>query len=92
MEKGKSPKIDLMWSSNFEGGGLHLNLLEKTNLFFLVVAHFFNHMAYYGKVANPLNLWHDQNDHETKPKSKFSLIAPIMKAVIICHLNLANVI
>ena len=37
MKKGKIPKNDLMWPSNFEGDGLHLNFLKKPK--FLGLAH-----------------------------------------------------
>ena len=73
MKKGKPPKDDLMWPSNFEGDKLHLNLLKKTQLF--GSSSFVIHMTYSGKVANFLENWHYQNDHETK-KLKFYVVAP----------------
>ena len=52
MKKGKSPKLISCGPSNFEGDGLHLNLLKKTQVFgsgsFVIL------MTYYGQVANCL--------------------------------------
>ena len=53
MKKGKIPKNDLMWPSNFEGDGLHLNFLKKTEFF--GISSFVIHIIFYGKVANFLN-------------------------------------
>jgi hypothetical protein len=33
MQKGKSPKNDLLWPSNLEGDKLHLNLFKKPHVF-----------------------------------------------------------
>ena len=47
-KKGKCLKNDLMWPSDFEGDGFHLNLLKKI----YGSSSFFIHTTYNGKVDN----------------------------------------
>ena len=50
MKKGKSPKMTSCGPSNFEGDGLHLDLLLETQI--SGSSSFVIHITYHGKVSN----------------------------------------
>ena len=50
MTRWKSPKTDLMWLSNFEGDGFHLDLLKNPQMY--ESSSFVIHIPYYKRASN----------------------------------------